>query len=131
MRYFKKNSKFLLWGIILTPYFIFPLIIFIYLYRQPQKPPTSFIVIDKSSMTLKAFNKNGVVLLEAFVATGKGKGNKQKVGDLKTPEGVFTISDIEDASTWKHDFKDDTLGVIQGAYGPLFIKRRYRYSWNS
>jgi hypothetical protein len=29
---------------------------------------------------------------------------------------------IEDATTWSHDFKGDTLGEIKGAYGPYFIR---------
>jgi lipoprotein-anchoring transpeptidase ErfK/SrfK len=122
MIHLKDYKKVLLWGLILAPYIIFPILIFMYFGNQPTKPPTSFIVIDKSAMILKAYDKNGQVILESQVATGKGIGNKKKVGDLKTPEGVFSISDIEDASTWKHDFKDDTLGLIDGAYGPLFIR---------
>ena len=40
---------------------------------------------------------------------------------MKTPEGDFTIREINDSSAWKHDFKDG-LGMIEGAYGPYFIR---------
>ncbi|MDR1601525.1 MAG: hypothetical protein LBS42_03755 [Tannerella sp.] len=40
---------------------------------------------------------------------------------MKTPEGMFNISDIHNASGWEHDFAD-WKGEITGAYGPYFIR---------
>lgn len=40
---------------------------------------------------------------------------------MKTPEGIFRISDIEDSSKWEYDFKDG-YGQIEGAYGPWFLR---------
>lgn len=81
----------------------------------------SFIVINKANMTLSQYNYKGELLYKFNVATGKNFGNKTKVGDCKTPEGIFPIVEVVDASTWKHDFKDG-LGSITGAYGPYFIR---------
>lgn len=51
----------------------------------------------------------------------KSNGNKRKKGDMRTPEGVFQVSDIQDASGWTHDFGDGK-GEISGAYGNHFIR---------
>ena len=54
------------------------------------------------------------------VAIGKNQGQKEAVGDLRTPDGNFTVDELCDASYWTHDFGDGK-GEIKGAYGPLFI----------
>ena len=61
------------------------------------------------------------MLQNSKIACGKNFGNKEKVGDNRTPEGVFRIGEIEKASHWSHDFKDGK-GEIKGAYGPFFIR---------
>ncbi|WP_016990087.1 L,D-transpeptidase [Flavobacterium sp. ACAM 123] len=82
-----------------------------------------FIIINKADMTLSQYNYKGDLLHKFKVATGKNYGDKIKKGDCKTPEGVFTIEEVVDASAWSHDFKDDK-GEIKGAYGPYFIRLR-------
>jgi len=82
---------------------------------------SSFIIISKQDMMLYHYNYKGELLQKSSVATGKNLGNKVVIGDRKTPEGVFSIGGVRDASTWGHDFADDTLGEIRGAYGPYFI----------
>ena len=57
------------------------------------------------------------------VAVGKNPGDKERVGDNKTPNGTFTVQSIEDSRTWSHDFRDGK-GTIRGAYGPWFIRLR-------
>jgi hypothetical protein len=83
---------------------------------------SSFIIINKADMTLSQYNYQGHLQRQFKVATGKNFGNKIEKGDCKTPEGIFTIEEIVDASTWSHDFKDDNKGPIKGAYGPFFIR---------
>lgn len=78
------------------------------------------IVIDKASMTLSAY-RDGGLLCRFDVATGRIPGNKVGEGDMRTPEGTFTISEIVDASEWTHDFGDG-LGEIEGCYGPWFMR---------
>ena len=79
------------------------------------------IVIDKEKMTLNLYDTNDALIFSFPVAVGKNYGNKEKVGDMKTPEGEFSVSQIQDASAWTHDFKDGK-GVIAGCYGNWFIR---------
>ena len=80
-----------------------------------------YIHIDKQTMTLSVIAPDGSVEAKFGCATGKVPGHKQRRGDMRTPEGRFTISQIQDASSWTHDFGDGK-GVIEGAYGPRFIR---------
>lgn len=80
-----------------------------------------FIIVDKSTMTLALYNYRGEELLNVPMACGQNMGDKQKRGDMRTPEGIFHLESIEDASDWTHDFGDGQ-GEIEGAYGPLFIR---------
>lgn len=83
----------------------------------------AFAIIDKQAMTLQLYGIKGEKLMEVGVACGKNYGNKQCPGDMRTPEGVFKIEVIQDASGWTHDFKDGK-GEIKGAYGHWFMRLR-------
>ena len=78
------------------------------------------ILINKSKYTLSLFKGNELVKSYP-VAVGKNKGDKERVGDNRTPVGNFRIVSIENASTWSHDFRDGK-GKIAGAYGPWFLR---------
>ena len=80
-----------------------------------------FIIVDKETLSLKLYDYTGSELNSYGISCGKKLGNKRVIGDLKTPEGVFHITEIEEASTWGHDFKDGK-GKIEGAYGPWFLR---------
>ena len=58
------------------------------------------------------------------VCVGKMKGQKQKKGDMKTPEctpeNPFVITEIVDASTWHHDFGDGRGSIL--SYGHWFMR---------
>ena len=95
----------------------------------PAKPTgTAFIVISKLDLKLRVYdrNENGdtILVAEYPCCMGKNKGNKQKRGDMRTPESPagkpFKITMIQDASTWRHDFKDGR-GNIK-AYGHWFLR---------
>jgi len=95
----------------------------------PAKPSgKAFIVISKKDLMLRVYdrNKGGDTILVAQYpcCMGKNKGNKQKRGDMRTPESPkgkpFKITMIQDASTWRHDFKDGR-GNIK-AYGHWFLR---------
>lgn len=88
---------------------------------------SSFIVISKKDLNLRVYdvvNGDTVLVKEFPVCLSKNKGNKQKRGDMKTPESPkgkpFRISQIQDASTWHHDFRDGR-GSIK-AYGHWFLR---------
>lgn len=76
--------------------------------------------ISKGGHILRVMSGDEVI--ETFgVAVGKNKGDKRRVGDMRTPEGSFTVVQVQDASRWEHDFGDGK-GAVAGAYGPWFIR---------
>ncbi|MBQ9473028.1 MAG: L,D-transpeptidase [Bacteroidales bacterium] len=81
----------------------------------------SVVIVNKETMTLSVIDYRGVEKSRYQMACGQNYGNKKAIGDKRTPEGVFHVDGIRDASTWTHDFKDGN-GEIQGAYGPWFIR---------
>jgi len=81
------------------------------------------IYISKLDMKLTLLDAQGHEVVTYPMACGKVKGHKQKKGDMRTPEGKFTLQQIQDAHTWSHDFGDGK-GVIKGAYGPCFMRLR-------
>ena len=78
------------------------------------------ILINKSTFTLSLF-KGSELVKNYPVAVGRNTGDKQYVGDNRTPVGDFKIVSIENASKWKHDFGDGK-GKIAGAYGTWFLR---------
>ena len=86
-----------------------------------------FIVMSKKDYYLYVYEPQGqdtVMIARYDCAFGLKKGNKERVGDMRTPNSTmakpFTISELADASTWKHDFKDGR-GNIK-AYGNFFLR---------
>lgn len=95
----------------------------------PAKPSgKAFIVISKLNLTLSVYDrdeKGDTILVAQYpCCMGKNKGDKKKRGDMRTPESPagkpFKISMIQDASSWRHDFKDGR-GNIK-AYGHWFLR---------
>ena len=95
----------------------------------PDKPSgTAFIVISKLDQQLNVYDRNAagdtILVAQYPCCMGKNKGNKQRRGDMRTPESPtgkpFKITMIQDASTWKHDFRDGR-GKIK-AYGHWFLR---------
>lgn len=84
----------------------------------------SFIVISKKDLNLRVYSKDSTLLAEYPCCLSKNKGDKQRKGDMRTPESPqgkpFKITAIQDASTWRHDFKDGR-GNIK-AYGHWFLR---------
>lgn len=79
-----------------------------------------WIYIDKADFRL--YLVNGVNVVDSWpIAVGENKGNKEKEGDKRTPEGNFEIQEIKACSHWGHDFKDGK-GWIPHAYGPWFLR---------
>ncbi len=80
-----------------------------------------FALISKEDMSLSLCDFNSQLIMECDIACGKNYGDKQMEGDMKTPEGRFSVSEIVDARLWTHDFGDGK-GEIKGAYGSHFIR---------
>lgn len=79
------------------------------------------ILISKRDMNLSVLSESEDTLFVAAISAGRNMGDKQQVGDCKTPEGEFEIENIQDSRTWVHDFKDGK-GLKKDAYGPFFIR---------
>jgi len=86
-----------------------------------------FIVMSKKDYYLYVYEAQGkdtVMLARYDCAFGLKKGNKERRGDMKTPNSTmakpFTISQMADASTWRHDFGDGR-GNIK-SYGDYFLR---------
>lgn len=88
--------------------------------RSETPVPRVHVVVDKAAHTLTLF-RGDEVIRQYGVAVGKNPGDKLRAGDNRTPEGAFPVQQIHDAERWVHDFGDGK-GVIEGAYGPLFIR---------
>jgi lipoprotein-anchoring transpeptidase ErfK/SrfK len=79
-----------------------------------------WILVTKSDFSLVQYR--GIREIARFsVAIGAKPGDKQRVGDMRTPEGVFRVVSIDDSKHWVHDFGDGE-GPVAGAYGPWFIR---------
>ena len=77
----------------------------------------SFIVISKKDLNLRVYSKDSTLLAEYPCCLSKNKGNKQKKGDMKTPESPagkpFKITAIQDASTPTIPYLDQIMSEIQ------------------
>lgn len=88
-----------------------------------------FIVVSKPNLTLSVYeSKSGdtVLIADYPVCVALKYGQKQKKGDMKTPECTydkpFVITEIVPASTWTHDFGDGRGSIL--AYGDWFMRLR-------
>jgi len=81
-----------------------------------------WIRIIKSNFRLYLY-RGQEVIKHSYVAVGRNPGDKERVGDLRTPRGIFTVQSIHDSRHWVFDFRDGR-GPIRGAYGPWFIRLR-------
>ena len=87
---------------------------------------SAFVVISKKSLRLSVYARNDkgdtVLVVRYPVCLSRVKGNKEVKGDNKTPESPkgqpFRICQIQDASTWCHDFGDGRGEIL--AYGHWF-----------
>ena len=84
-----------------------------------------FIVMSKKDYYLYVYEAQGkdtVMLARYDCCFSRKKGQKEKSGDMKTPhcslDEPFSISEIVDASDWKHDFGDGRGEIL--SYGNYF-----------
>jgi len=95
---------------------------------EPVNKRNCFIVMSKKDYYLYVYETRGadtVLLARYDCAFALRKGNKERQGDMKTPHCTarvpkFKISQIADAHTWRHDFKDGRGNIL--AYGPWFLR---------
>ena len=72
----------------------------------------------------EAADKDTILLAIYPVCIARNKGQKERKGDNRTPESYpgkpFSISQIQDASDWHHDFGDGRGSIL--AYGHWFMR---------
>jgi lipoprotein-anchoring transpeptidase ErfK/SrfK len=116
------RRNYYLWIILILPYLFLITGYFIHRNIIREIPDSKFIIINKDDYTLRLYTYKGELLDTFKVGIGINPGNKAKLGDKKTPEGVFQVISIEDSKDWSYDFMGDSLPDIKGAYGPWFIR---------
>ena len=96
-------------------------------FGDMQNRDQCFIVISKPELYLSVYEdqQGDTVLIARYpVCVGKNMGQKQKSGDMRTPEctydNPFSISQIQPASSWVHDFGDGRGSIL--AYGNWFMR---------
>lgn len=91
--------------------------------HRPAAPIRSahYLLISKEQMRLSVVDSTGLVVARFPIACGEHYGNKERVGDRKTPEGLFWVQEILETSAWEYDYGDGK-GRQSGAYGPYFIR---------
>lgn len=82
----------------------------------------TMLFVEKQSLRLYVVSDSDTIASYP-ICLGKKLGQKRKAGDHKTPEGYFSISMIQNSSSWQHDFNDGK-GSRKGAYGPWFFRLR-------
>ncbi len=88
---------------------------------SPSKLSNIVWICFKNQHLFTGFDKSvSTIFHVSSCATGKNPGQKQKEGDMRTPEGNFTVQQIQDASWWK-PYTDSQTGDTTG-YGPYFIR---------
>lgn len=100
-----------------------------HIYGQCASKKNTWLVISKKEYRVYVYETVGgdTVLRATFpVCYAMNTQDKTRSGDSCTPEcrdanTPFTISQIVDASAWRHTFKNDPRGNIL-AYGPFFMR---------
>ena len=95
------------------------LLIFSCFLSSAQSKGKCSILVDKGSFTLFLLSEKGDSLMRFPVAIGENPGRKTKQGDCKTPEGVFTVTWVQNTKGIRYDYHDGNGKV--DAYGPFFI----------
>lgn len=97
------------------------------LYADMQQRENCFIVISKQELKLyvcEVVDNDTVRVAEFPVCLSKNLGQKERKDDMKTPESTweqpFSITQIQDASGWVHDFGDGRGSIL--AYGNWFLR---------
>ena len=96
-------------------------------YSEVVNKKNCFILISKPEYRLyvcEVVDGDTVRRVHYPVCVGLKKGQKEKKGDMKTPEctadNPFTITEIVDASKWTHDFGDGRGSIL--SYGHWFMR---------
>ena len=97
------------------------------IYSEVVDKKNCFILISKPEYRLyvcEVVDGDTVRRVHYPVCVALNKGQKQKKGDMRTPEctpdNPFVITEIVDASNWHHDFGDGRGSIL--SYGNWFMR---------
>lgn len=97
------------------------------IYKGEYDKSKTFIVISKKDQLLTVYapvNGDTMPVAQYPVCLSLNKGQKQKPGDMRTPESEpgepFVIDAIKPAKDWTHDFGDGRGAIL--AYGDWFLR---------
>ena len=103
------------------------------IYKGDYDKQKTFIVISKKDQKLTVYApvKGDTLPVAQFpVCLSRNKGQKQGSGDMRTPESEpgepFTIEQIQNSSTWTHDFGDGRGAIL--SYGNWFLRLKTGFS---
>lgn len=92
-------------------------------YKSPPKKEVImnnyYLVVELKNYKMYLYEDQNIVK-EYSIAIGKNPGDKEKVGDSRTPWGNFRIEKIEPAEHWVYNYGDGK-GYVH-AYGKWFIR---------
>lgn len=72
------------------------------------------LVVRKSECVLEFHSDDGVERYPVAIGSHPGGGDKEEVGDCRTPEGEFEIASVEDSTDWDREGEK--------VYGPFFLR---------
>lgn len=81
-----------------------------------------FIVVDKSRMKVIKFNRFGVEEESFGMACAKNYGTKHSKGDSRTPEGFFSVKQIQNSTDWHYVDDNGNVSEKTGEFGPRFVR---------
>lgn len=97
------------------------------IYKGEYDKSKTFIVISKKDLLLTVYapiEGDTVPVAQFPVCLSLNKGQKEKPGDMRTPESEpgepFVIDAIKPAKDWTHDFGDGRGAIL--AYGDWFLR---------
>lgn len=81
-----------------------------------------FIVVDKSRMKVIKFNRFGAEEESFGMACAKNYGTKHTKGDSRTPEGFFSVKQIQNSTDWHYVDDNGNVSEKTGEFGPRFVR---------
>ncbi len=93
-----------------------------YLARLQNNSHNGFVVVDKETMRVLLYDRNGQQKKSYPMACARNYGSKHKKGDNRTPEGFFTVSGVYNSTDWLYTDDNGVTSKTKGVYGPRFIR---------
>lgn len=83
---------------------------------------SGFLIVDKNTMKIYRYDRQGVLQESVGMACSKQYGTKHKRRDNRTPEGFFTIEGKYDSTDWLYTDDDGNTSEQKGQFGPRFLR---------